>query len=1082
MINNPKAEHTAIRLFLFKRLARQIDILRGISPPILWLGLGLLMFGLSITVFSALYMKAQVDNALQKELDFIGSEIQQNISTRLTENAQLLYSGAALFDVSDGMVTRSDWRTFTNQLHIEKMLPGTQGIGFSVLIQPAQMQQHLQEIRSQGFPDYQVKPAGVRDIYSSIIYLEPFDGLNLRAFGYDMFSEPVRREAMQRARDENGVALSGKVVLVQEIGQDIQPGALMYVPVYRHGLPIETIEQRRAAIIGWVYSPYRMTDLIHGTLRNWDFKQSDRQIALQIYDGELPSADALLYDSHDPGQKIAAAATSISKLIPVDFGGHRWTLRITQLGGLATTADYGSVWLVFVSGALISLLLCGLTISLLSTRVNSQHMADHLTAELRASEEKYRIVFNNEIYAICIFDLETLLLLEVNQAFEHLYGYSREELLSGMGIHDITAEHQASERATVKAVRDGTTFIPLRYHCRKDGSIFPVEIVGGPYVWQGRNVMFALAHDIADRKNAEDALRESEMRFRVMADSAPVLVWMSGTDAMCNHFNKPWLEFTGRTLDQELGMGWTEGLYPDDYQTCLDKYLAAFNAKREFKMEYRLRRSDGEYRTLIDNGIPRFTQEGVFLGYIGTCVDITERKQVEDSFKQVNKQLINVMEGTRDVIAMIDTSYHYTLFNSAFHAEFKHIFGVDIKPGDSMLDALVHFPEDLSDARNYWQRALAGEDFIISQQFGDTKRERNWYELHFSPISDDEGKVINAIHIVRNITDRKYAEAALQESEEKYRFVADFTSDWELWREPDGTYKYVSPACERITGYLPAEFIENPELIIQITHPDDMPMVIAHYDVNHIGIMHQDRGFDYRIITKSGNIRWLNHKCAAVYSQDGIWLGRRESNRDITERKSEEEIIQELNIELEQLASTDVLTGINNHRALMKLAEREVEVAMRYKLPLSIMFFDIDNFKRINDIYGHAIGDQALIKTVQAVCDGLRSADLIGRFGGDEFVVLLPQTNAQDALSLAERIHARIAAMHLDTEKGVISLSISLGIAQTTHNNLLNPTWDGAPAETVENLLLRADQAMYAAKRAGKNCSRIFGLAETKTS
>ena len=118
---------------------------------------------------------------------------------------------------------------------------------------------------------------------------------------------------------------------------------------------------------------------------------------------------------------------------------------------------------------------------------------------LRLSEEKYRVIFNNEIYAICIFDLETLRLLDVNDAYLRLYGYSREELLGGMTIHDITVEHEESETATAKAKTEGTTYIPLRYHRKKDGTLFPVEIVGGPYEWNGRRVMFALAHDITDR-------------------------------------------------------------------------------------------------------------------------------------------------------------------------------------------------------------------------------------------------------------------------------------------------------------------------------------------------------------------------------------------------------------------------------------------------------------------------------------------------------------------------------------------------------------------------------------------------------
>jgi PAS domain S-box-containing protein len=138
-------------------------------------------------------------------------------------------------------------------------------------------------------------------------------------------------------------------------------------------------------------------------------------------------------------------------------------------------------------------------------------------AALRDSEEKYRVIFNNEFYAICIFDLDTLKLLNVNDAYTKMYGYTRKELLSGMTIHDISAEHNATDSATEKAKDEGTIFIPLRYHRKKDGTIFPVEIVGGPYEWKGKQVMFALSHDITERKRVEDALALASRKLTLLS-------------------------------------------------------------------------------------------------------------------------------------------------------------------------------------------------------------------------------------------------------------------------------------------------------------------------------------------------------------------------------------------------------------------------------------------------------------------------------------------------------------------------------------------------------------------------------------
>jgi PAS domain S-box-containing protein len=132
-------------------------------------------------------------------------------------------------------------------------------------------------------------------------------------------------------------------------------------------------------------------------------------------------------------------------------------------------------------------------------------------------------------------------------------------------------------------------------------------------------------------KRSETVLRESEERFRLVADTAPVLIWMSGTDKLCSYFNKPWLEFTGRSLESELGNGWAEGVHPNDLQRCLDTYTQSFDRREKFRVEYRLRHHDGEYRWILDVGVPRFNEDGSFAGYIGICIDVNERKLVEQA-------------------------------------------------------------------------------------------------------------------------------------------------------------------------------------------------------------------------------------------------------------------------------------------------------------------------------------------------------------------------------------------------------------------------------------------------------------------
>jgi PAS domain S-box-containing protein len=144
------------------------------------------------------------------------------------------------------------------------------------------------------------------------------------------------------------------------------------------------------------------------------------------------------------------------------------------------------------------------------------------------------------------------------------------------------------------------------------------------------------------RQRADLALREREARFRLLSDAAPVMVWMSGRDKRCTYFNKPWLDFTGRPLARELGDGWSEGVHPGDLQGCLNTYGCAFEARQDFRMEYRLQRSDGEYRWILDTGVPRFDADGTFEGYIGSCIDITEQKRGAEETLELRDQLARV--------------------------------------------------------------------------------------------------------------------------------------------------------------------------------------------------------------------------------------------------------------------------------------------------------------------------------------------------------------------------------------------------------------------------------------------------------
>jgi PAS domain S-box-containing protein len=154
--------------------------------------------------------------------------------------------------------------------------------------------------------------------------------------------------------------------------------------------------------------------------------------------------------------------------------------------------------------------------------------------------------------------------------------------------------------------------------------------------------MRGVGMDVTERKLAEDRARESEGKFLAMANSAPVLLWATGTDKLCTFFNQPWLDFTGRTLEQELGNGWAEDVHSDDLQACIKVYTESFDARRPFTMQYRLRRHDGEYRWILDHGVPRYSPDQTFLGYVGSCVDVTDYKRAQEEAERSRDELAHL--------------------------------------------------------------------------------------------------------------------------------------------------------------------------------------------------------------------------------------------------------------------------------------------------------------------------------------------------------------------------------------------------------------------------------------------------------
>jgi PAS domain S-box-containing protein len=273
----------------------------------------------------------------------------------------------------------------------------------------------------------------------------------------------------------------------------------------------------------------------------------------------------------------------------------------------------------------------------------------------RAMEARLRLaaVVESSDDAIISKDLDGII-VSWNAAAQRLYGYTEAEAIGKSITMLIPDEQQDEEEKFLQRLQAGERVEHQEtVRIAKGGKRVPVSLTISPVRDStGRIAGYSkIARDISDRKRAEQVLRESEERFRLVANTAPVLIWMSGTDKLCNFFNQRWLSFTGRRMQDEQGEGWVSSVHPEDVQHCLEIYSASFDARVDFEMEYRLRRFDGEYRWLVDYGVPRFESDGNFCGYIGSCVDITERKSSAESLQALTARLIHIQEEERTRIA-----------------------------------------------------------------------------------------------------------------------------------------------------------------------------------------------------------------------------------------------------------------------------------------------------------------------------------------------------------------------------------------------------------------------------------------------
>lgn len=311
-----------------------------------------LVLSISITILTAIQVNAMIVNDAKERLDNQMEDIENRLERRIQAYEQVLFGGKGLFESSQ-YVTRDEWKTFVGIQMIEERFPGIQGVGFSKLIVGKDnLEIHIEQIRKEGFTDYTVNPEGEREEYHPVVYLEPVNERNKQAFGYDMYSEPGRHNAIDLARDTGLTTVSGKVRLVQEIDDNVQAGFLMYVPLYTKGKPIQTIEQRQTAFEGFVYAPFRMDDFMTHTLENTDY-----DITLKIYNTDTEPQNIMYDQTKIMNIDESEINHSLSKVVTIDVNQRQWVLEGIALKSINIETEGMIPQVILVIGLILSSML-----------------------------------------------------------------------------------------------------------------------------------------------------------------------------------------------------------------------------------------------------------------------------------------------------------------------------------------------------------------------------------------------------------------------------------------------------------------------------------------------------------------------------------------------------------------------------------------------------------------------------------------------------------------------------------------------------------------------------------------------------
>jgi PAS domain S-box-containing protein len=688
----------------------------------------------------------------QQRLTALTDELGLKLFAQMRTHEQMLRGAAGLFESSDH-VSRKAFAIYVERLALQPRFPGILSVGYADQLTDSAVAALETRIRSEDLPQYRVYPSGTRETHTPVVYLEPALGRNVEIVGYDMLSEPVRREAIERARDSGRIAVSARLTLLQDqYNSAPEPGLLLYLPVYRHGAPIDTVAQRRAAIRGYVFMALHARNLFSAAL-----DEALRNTSVEVFDGSSAEPAKRLFAMQDAR---AAMPHAMAAARTVNAAGRLWLIEIRG-GPQFLRAYQQDRHLLVAFAALSALLLVGVMLFMTRTRDHAQAIARRMTAELQGKRAELEHVQDSSPVGVYVLSRDGSRATYANaKACEITDSHPQRagEFQWAGRLH--AKDRDAAFAVWRQAFKRAAAFEHEHRLVHASGKTVWVRIKVSPIIEDGQSQGFTgLIEDITVRKNAERELRESQQRLELALWASNIGLWSWDVASNRAHFAPEWKRMLGyepHELPDEFAT-WESRLHPDERAVVLENLRSFLRTPTQtLEGPFRLRHRDGRYIWALARAKCEVDADGKPVRVFGAHVDITAQRDAEYAARRSQQLLELVVNALPQPFWIKDEKFRWAMVNRAF----ADLHG---RTPESFVgkDDYEIFPAAAALAREQDEQVFAsGVSLSFEDPLAIPGSPERWFIKSKTPVTLDRQRYLVGMAV--DISERKAAEMAAE--------------------------------------------------------------------------------------------------------------------------------------------------------------------------------------------------------------------------------------------------------------------------------------------------------------------------------